>query len=65
LSHLQIGFQEMRRRAKAGALIESITKPNAITAPNSPATIATGNYAIAIANIASDEMVTMRAAEAK
>jgi hypothetical protein len=45
-------------------LIKSMTTPNAIAAPNSPATIATGNDAIAITKIASVQMITTPAAEA-
>ena len=54
----------MRGRAKTWILIKSMTTPNAIAAPNSPATIATGNDAIAITKIASVQMITTPAAEA-
>ena len=59
-----IRFPEIRRLAKIGILIESVTTPNSIAAQNSPATIATGNDTIAITKIASLEMITTWAAEA-
>ena len=58
-------FEEIRRRANIGILIKSMITPNAIPAPNSPATIAAGNDAIAMTKIANVEMITTPAAEAK
>jgi hypothetical protein len=59
-----MGFREKRRRAKTGISIKSITTPNAIAAPNSPATTETGNDAVAITKITIAEIITTPAAEA-
>jgi hypothetical protein len=58
-------FREIRRRAKTGILIRSVTTPIATAEPGSPTTIATGNDAIEMTKIANAEMISTPAAEAK
>jgi hypothetical protein len=50
-------FQEMRGRTKPWIPIKSMTAPNAIATPDSPATIPTGNDTIAIAISLSDSIL--------
>jgi len=57
-------FQGIRKRANTEILIKPMTASNANAAPNPPATIPTDNDDIAIAKIASLEMITMSTAEA-